>query len=520
MRTLLLGLVFFLLAGFTLVLSKFGVPDDVRSALSNPTQTLVFETIPDSANDGLGVAAYRSKPEGVLILDANTPSQTAEFLLPTDALALGGSLNLSFSSQTREADASKLLIMVNNQMRGEILLRPGHDERTVKIDLTDQDLGHESLKARLSIVATDASNMCNPRSDFVSIVEIEADSHLDLEVNDPNLTARDQIALQGNTANVRWASGFSMNEQTDIWLKSLELARRGTKVHFVRSGTDKSLTKDQISFVLQQPFASQALKEELQSWPESLARFGNSGERRFHNGTAWRHWFHIGHDAHGSAPTALDYDLLLAPLPKDAQWHVTFALNNSFVGTRIEAGNVGSIEGNLPLPIDLMTESNQIEIVATSTYETEGLCNDGPELFAELRPSTVLIGDNHAVETPLNMLTAHLESNLSASVTLPEGASAIEARRALDIANDLLPETLNLNAASADLSLLFTRKKDIRETLLQQSERSSLVWLDSAGQLRTKTVETDNLDDLSEDFGALVLVIPQVGTSTLSELAE
>lgn len=520
MRTLLLTLIVFVVAGLSLVVSQMGIPQVAQDVLNRADTILTFEPEPTTEETPGTVAVYRASPRGVLLINSATPTQTARFRLPVDTSARSGSLELKLSSQIVRRQNSMLRIMLNGQLRAEMLLRPGSEQRTVTVSLTPQDLAADQLAVRLNMVGLEETGMCTTASAPMNIVEVEQESRILLDLDTSRLSARDKIAIHGNRALVGWTNLMNETQRKDRWVEALTLAKRGHEVRFSDGGLTLVLSEPELTQLLDQKAAPLLVGERVRpSWPEFLVKpASNSGKRNFTETTTWRHWFHTGRKAHRTAPASLDYDLLLSPLPDAAKWTVTISHNGSILDLRQLPGNIGSVTGSLSLADIDIQPSNVIEIEATSSYEATGLCNNGPRLFGELRPDTRLVGGGDDIDHPLDSARRALEEMDVISVTLPTDMSLIEAQRSLELANEFLPDDAKLELTAANSDLFFLRRADLPQGLSNLTDTSHLAWLDPAGRLVTADVNTLRTEGAVTGLGAIALVIPLLAETRQANL--
>jgi hypothetical protein len=179
-------------------------------------------------------------------------------------------------------------------------------------------------------------------------------------------------------------------------------------------------------------------------WPQHVAvRGANVGLRRFEKATRWRINVDLRDDHQLRIPSELDLRLALGRQTLVDQWSVTVTLNNRLIHEDILDLHTTSFETRIPLPKDIITASNLIEVTATSTRINDGDCTRPIELIAEMLPETILIGGDEVFSDALSLLQDHLSAIGGLSVGSISGLTAADA----DAASDLLARTVPVGVA-------------------------------------------------------------------------
>ncbi len=136
----------------------------------------------------------------------------------------------------------------------------------------------------------------------------------------------------------------------------------------------------------------------------------NAGIRRFQKSTSWRTRYDLDDVENNVMPTAFDVDLTLGFLDDGAAWTVTTTLNNRILlMDRVPAGqNTYRVE--IALPQDMHAKVNVIEVTAASSADIDGVCTLGPELIAEMHPTSKLRGMGPVFETQLSAVKSMMAS--------------------------------------------------------------------------------------------------------------
>ena len=81
----------------------------------------------------------------------------------------------------------------------------------------------------------------------------------------------------------------------------------------------------------------------------------------------------------------------LGHLMHGQNWSLTVTLNNRLVFQEHTKGSNAEYQTLIDLPVDIQVATNTLEVVATTTAPKDGVCDQGPELVAELLPDSRLI---------------------------------------------------------------------------------------------------------------------------------
>ena len=516
---LVLALLVFVLAGISIGLSRLGITELAPQILAGNGPQLTFEVESDTQDIGDQVGVYRARPGGVMLLTRSSITQTAHYQLPQEAGLISGVLDLHLSAQISDTQDSLLRVLVGNQTRGEVLLRPGQRDIRTEIGLTSDDLAGESLAIRYMLVNPEIDGACTNDGGWSNVVEVEQDSRVLLEVANGQLSPRDQVATWGNEVLIGWPSWLTEEKRQYRWFSAMRLAQRGYNVRFVDAPDTETMSGNTLIALVESevpPFLNQV---EEPAWPEYVAQTGgNVGKRSFQRSVSWRHWYRVGPNDHRSAPAAFEYDLMLGPLPNGESWTVVVTHNNSIIDAQRVPGNVAMLDGSISLHDAEIEHNNLIEITATSGYEPTGLCNNGPELFAELRPETRLIGGGEVFENNLDGVTEQLNQRQPVTMNVPANMSMVEAQRMLDLAGELLPEGSELNVTTEPATLFAVRRADYASLLPNLPETAHVVWYDEDGQITTSSPAAFIGAEPVKALGALALVVDTRDLNRSSQL--
>ncbi len=94
----------------------------------------------------------------------------------------------------------------------------------------------------------------------------------------------------------------------------------------------------------------------------------------------------------------------------------------------------------IDLPSDIQAAANTIEIVATTTRNRTGPCDEGPEIVAELLPTSQLIAGNALFADPLSEVHDALRGIIPIKVALVGSLSAADAAMASQLLDAAIPQ--------------------------------------------------------------------------------
>ncbi|SEW32056.1 hypothetical protein SAMN04488515_2280 [Cognatiyoonia koreensis] len=507
MRMVILALLVFVLAGISLGLSRLGITELVPQMLAGNGPQLTFEVEPDTKETSLEVDVLRARPDGVMMLTRSNVAQTAHFQLPQDAGLVSGVLELNLAAQISDDQNSLLRVLVGNQTRGEVLLRPGQRDIKAEIGLTSDDLAGDALAVRYALVNPADDGACTVDGGWSNVIEVEQDSRLVLQVDEKKLTPRDQVAAWGNVVLIGWPGWLSEAQRQDRWFSAMQLAQRGFQVRFVDAPDSETLSGNPLAELIAsdvQPFITDEIVPE---WPEYVAQVGgNAGKRAFQRAATWRHWYRIGPKDHQSNPTAFAYEMMLGPLPNGAEWTIVVTHNGSIIDAETVPGRATVLTRTLSLREADITHSNVIEITATSGYEPTGLCNNGPQLYAELRPDTRLIGGGTLFDNGIEALKNRMNQRQPVTLAVPEDMSLVEAQRMLDLIQELVDKDSTLQVVQADATLSVVRRTDYADDLPTLPETAYVVWFDDDSQITATPAAAFKGADPVIALGALAVI--------------
>ncbi|CUH49138.1 hypothetical protein RUA4292_03333 [Ruegeria atlantica] len=447
MRMIGIGLMGFLLAGIALLLSTMNILEQGQRYLHEVTSgpQLVFEhRTPSEAHDVYEAVVLRADPDHPVILSGFPAYQSVAFMMPVDARPTSGYLQIDATSQVLDGVEGVLRISINNTRRGEMLLRSGEVGRSLQIPLSQTDFAGNQLVVSFSLQGTGPQIQCGSQDGFEAVVEIESTSAVFLTLDRQLHSVRDQVHAWGNVVRVAWPDWLKKDEQLRRLVLATQFQRRGLATVFAPSSQEPALNTLELRAV-------------LPAFPETdvhgqtvgaLAQKGtNGGLRRFYRQAVWRERFDLGGRSGQYIPSQLDLRMQLGHLMHGQNWSLTVTLNNRLVFQEHTKGSKAEYQTLIDLPVDIQVATNTLEVLATTTAPKDGVCDQGPELVAELLPHSRLIISEMPFANAMSELHNALDSvgpvniAMTSELTAPDAAAA---SRMLDL---VIPAGVELKPA-------------------------------------------------------------------------
>jgi hypothetical protein len=403
MRLIGIGLFAFLLAGLTILLAR----SEVLGQSLHAVQVLVhgpqlqFE-VPMPAGPGTAGNSATILPAGPhrpLILSGLPAYQSASFLVPQDAGAMSGYLEIDLTTQVLPRVEAVLRLTIDNTRRAEILLRPGEAGRSFRIELTAHDLSREKLTVSFALLGSGPQMACSADQGIEAVVEIETTSALHLTLQNALTTPQDRIVGWGGQIRLKWPSTDAARRDS-LFTASAALTA-GYPVRFMDTGT-AGLTPAQARAAIADNGADIPQPIHLADFYSGASDRNSLFETRsFQRETTWRIAFDTVQTRGAHRPEALELAMILGQHPNGAVWQVTVVMDGGLVAQVTPDAQSGRLQLSLVLPRQSRTNGLAIEITARSEHQPEGLCNDGPVLVAQLLPATRLVPGDQSFDDPL-----------------------------------------------------------------------------------------------------------------------
>ncbi|WP_224826673.1 hypothetical protein [Cognatishimia sp. MH4019] len=447
MRMIGIGLFGFLLAGIALLLSNMNILEQGQRYVREITQGphLVFEhRVPASAQDAHSAVVLRGNPDHPVILSGLPAYQSVAFNMPVDARPTSGYLQIDATSQVLKGVEGVLRISIHNTRRGEMLLRSGETGRSLQIPLSPTDFAENQLVVSFSLQGIGPQSQCGSEDGFEAVVEIETTSAVFLTLDRPMVSLRDRVHAWGNIIRVAWPSWLKQDEQLRRLVLATKFKRRDLVTVFETTQVDQALSTIDLRAALP-AFAKAAVPPETTgSFLQSAA---NLGVRRFHEQTLWRERYNLGGGTTRPMPAQLDLQMLLGHLIGNASWTLTVTLNNRLVFQGNVAGSQGRYQQRIALPADMQAATNTLDVTVATMVARESLCDQGPELVAEILPASQLIAGDASFTDPLSQVQAALQAAGLINVGMTGRVSAVDAEAISQMLDQIIPSESDFKPA-------------------------------------------------------------------------
>lgn len=146
-------------------------------------------------------------------------------------------------------------------------------------------------------------------------------------------------------------------------------------------------------------------------------------------------------------PDQLDLHMLFGRLIEPQNWALTVTLNNRLVFQGHISGTEADFQALIDLPPDLQTVANALEVVASSTAHHGGVCDQGPELVAEMLPASRLVFGESLFTGPMSELQDALSRVDQISVAMTGELTALDADVISQMLNKVIPQNSEFKPA-------------------------------------------------------------------------
>ncbi len=517
MRMIGIGLMGFLLAGVALLLSTMNFWERaqwlVQSKVYGPQ--LVFE-VPAAltVTDEHTAVIARSNPDHAVILSGLPAYQGVTFNLPQNARPTSGYLQIDATLQVLAGVEGVLRISIDNSRRGEMLLHPGEAGRSLQIPLSPTEIAREQLVVSFSLQGDGPSDHCPTDTGYAAVVEIETTSAVHLTLDRPLSTLTDRVNAWGGVVRVGWPDWLEPSEKIRRLVLATQFKQRGIPTAFLDGHSDDALSTVELRETLPNLATAVAPILANASLQDVAVNGSNAGLRRFLQETRWRISVDLrnGHDKR--IPIELDLQLALGRQTLDDSWSVTVTLNDRLLHHDLLKHNATRFDARVSLPSDLVTASNVIEVLATSTRTRDGLCSRPFELVAEMLPETRLIEGDAVFSDALTYLRSRLSAIGVLRVGMLSDLSATDADTASALLAEVVPVDATLKPKNGEADLFVVTPNDAMPILPDAAE----MWFVSRDTV-TRELVVDHLTPHSvlPRRGLGILIIP--GGADLTEVA-
>lgn len=511
MRMIGIGLAAFFIALGVYLLSSQQLPQrglrQISALALGPR--LIFESEPDRQTSlhKKHAVFFRTTRNNPMILSGFPSYQSAPFLLPIDARATSGYLQIDITSQVLDGVKGIFRVSINNTKRGEMLLYPGEVERSMLVPLRAQELAHERLVASFSLVGSHDSQSCLTKNGVQAIVEIEATSGIFLNLDRELTSARDRLVASGGHMSVAWNHAMSDPMKSALITKAASFIKNGQNVQFS-------------SDVASKPFSLGALKAleaslpradlNPHSWPFYVAKDGaNFGLRRFYKSTNWRVKYHANAFDQGTLPNRFNLDLAFAGAANKNGWMVSVTLNGKLIHTHMLMSHTGNYQQIIDLPLDAQTAQNVIEVTLDAADTYIGMCNEGPIFVAQMQDTSSLMAGTQIYDEALYKLRAALNANPTVKLSGLKSLTDHQVTVYAHILASIMPEKIELGAQSSHFEVQFVQRGQFLDDLknLKTMTSSWLLFMNENDELQVHPVSRikDQYPHLNGIYNAILV---------------
>ncbi|WP_152926446.1 cellulose biosynthesis cyclic di-GMP-binding regulatory protein BcsB [Shimia sp. SK013] len=378
--------------------------------------------------------AQRINPDEPIILSGLPAYQGATFFLPTDSRPTSGHLQLDVTVQVLAGVEGVLRVSIGNSRRADLLLRPGEAGRSLRIDLTTEDLTRERLVVSFSLQGESPLTPCGKDEGLEAVVEIETTSALFLALDKPTLSVRDRANMAGRRVALLWSN--DPQQSVVALLAAHELSVSGWEVQF--GGGADAINPE--TAVMALPSNGPTKQPEF-AWSDALAPTSSVfGLRRFQGMHSWRIRYDLMEAQNPILPAEFSLDIVLGAMLFESGWQVTVTLNGRLIDQVLLNAGATRLTRSIDLSDSRPARKNVIEIVAWSSSEPAGNCNEGPVLLAELTSQTALIAGSTSFSAPLMTVRNTLAQADGRQIAVDNALTAPEAEVAVALLSNVLPD--------------------------------------------------------------------------------
>lgn len=362
----------------------------------------------------------------------------ARFNLPRDMRSEEGTLTLDLSAQLQDEGVARLMLNVNGQRRGELVLPEGKSEHRITLNLLPSDLTQTVLDVNLAAHGRFPQATCTERWNGGMVVRVEPTSHVALTTEAPLVSLDDRMRVSGDPARLVWSDGFAPETMARLLRFGVTEANQGAVTTFVapQDAQHGGVTLGPEDLATADARAESAPLPEAGTWPMELAEGTQLGEAKFFEfRTQWRVPYDLRSTPDGTLPTHFDLDLSLVGLNEAERWMLSVVLNGRAIHTERLGRDVERVARSVPLPADLQGFSNVLEVHLMNAEPRSGLeCLSGVPVMAQLETGTRLRGGAAPSDPLVAAFNAALPRELALVVASP--LNAAEATSALQFLSE------------------------------------------------------------------------------------
>jgi hypothetical protein len=378
----------------------------------------------------------------------------ARFNLPRDMRSEEGTLTLDLSAQLQDEGVARLMVNVNGQRRGELVLPEGKSEHRITLNLLPSDLTQSVLEVNLAAHGRFPQANCTARWNGGMVVRVEPTSHVSLKTEAPLVSLDDRMRASGDPARLVWSDGMAAQTMARLLRFGVHETAQGSVMTFVAPAAQNGgVTLDPADLTTADARVETAPAPVLGSWPMELADGTQLGEAKFFEfRTQWRVPYDLRSTPDGTLPTHFDLDLSLLGLNEAERWMLSVVLNGRAIHTERLASDVERLARSVPLPSELQGFANVLEVHLMNAEPRSGLeCLSGVPVMAQLETGTRLRGGAAPADPDVAAFSAALPEDLA--LVVASRLNAAEATSAMQFLTEAFGRSTSWTPAEAvDLS--------------------------------------------------------------------
>lgn len=476
------------------------------------------------------------------------------FPLPRNADLIDGRLRLQLHSQLAQGGVGSLRVTVNDERRGEVVLNPGQEQKTLLLGLTPEDLSRPTVTVSLSAHGDIFQGACPSRPARGAIIDVLSGSGVQLAHLAPLADTLDIWLAQARTPQIPLDRTSHGKGLADALLLAARLRQSGIRTNFVtvsdaeqsnvagepiespsmfvvnrEQGMAFAFEPGEKLFSVRDPNTAGALLtgtspvrvSDLIPGSDSFEKSNENAEitetnaQNFFRSNRWRVEYNLVDQDGGQAPARLNLALKLAEQQLDEGWLINVRFNNSLLSSERIESEVGTFTKAVLLPGALTQVENEITIDLATTQDSGVGCDPGPELTAQLLPESKLEGTAFLGLNVPAYLIETLAQSRGVNFTAEHALTPIQAASAADLLAHILPKEVAVQVAVGEISevvkIEVVTKTALEERLktLQLADATKNFWL----------VNQDTTSGAGKTTFKIIPLLPEhVASETLSML--
>jgi len=342
---------------------------------------------------------------------------TLKFPLPKYTNVTAGRVILEFSLQIPDSGGGSFRIFINNEKRADLLFDPDEEKYRVIIELSKSDIKEEILTISLSADGYGAGGECPDDRARIAIIEIETNSRLELNLENPIYHPADAMLLAGNPVRILALENETQHTREQLLILLQKLKMHGILSKLVKRKDSKGQIAIRLDPTAREPrfdprkleivisghkdfglFLQNYLHEahNVQIWDKNqkqvdLKSLGLSASaRQFKHNIKWRTEYSLKNMPNGEMPQKLNLDIYTSVASDISDGLITITQNDDLIYSRQITANKTNKGGQFSIPLNSSALRNSLEIHLYTNESKIGICNPGREGFAQISKTSHL----------------------------------------------------------------------------------------------------------------------------------